>query len=1482
MRRLILFLWAASGILAQGQNISPGVPSVYRGYRLDAAQVDTVLSETVLTKVELLQKRQMPTATAKSTVSAHRSSAAQTRSAIPKSFSPNQSKLVGEIPINEGVSPMGARTYTVPVQVAPGIKGVQPSLSLSYNSMGGDGCLGKGWNISGLSAIVRGNQSIYYDGKTQGAENAKHDAFYLDGMRLIRIGSSTSKNTYQSEQGHIKAEGYLSGSCVKYFKVYYPNGSIAVMGYSNNSSHKSVFPITQIQDKNSNVMDYAYDNVYNNYRIKAINYGKNGSKPHFATVEFHYITRSDYSFAWHGGLKTENRDLLSRITCTGSSTHLTSYAFSYTGQHHQLLEQINCAVNGSSLNPLRFYYGGEQQRAKFEKSSTQLVSYFNSSATGSLDLKKGKFDAWSDDDGLIVRPHKAAYKEYYQSGSLFSHSKRWYRNMMHSEQELLVYFDLASSWAHPQKVKAGKGFIDMFAADIDGKAGDEVIKTRLYPNGSKDYIIFEVYRPAPVSSGVAIAPDYTRTFSAPTALDWYGTKSPHPRFFYPGDYNGDGRMEILVVTCYGPFERTSVKSTCYLYDLHNNKKLYEGQVFDFKAGFAGASISDALFPLDYNGDGKMDICHINSSGTHIYSFTSSGSSVSALRKISTYSGLNSAHLRHKHFKVGEFNGDGKADFLLSPKASYSRYETHSIPLHLPRRCYCCSSEHPIEPPVTAAGDSNGRFRCKYCDCPLPTSSKCYECSRPLTHDLYTKRYRCSHHGTMTTIRVSKYISLGKSWTIYHSKGNGYFDKKTMDVCNRDEDDKYELVDMNGDGTTDLVSRKASGALTIYPARQGLISGTALSGYESIGYGGYLVPSDISQGKYHSKLLALKDDKIHKVAYTIDESAQGLLTTAVSSFGIASKTHYARMNSGEYTPSPLYIKGYSAVFPYQDFSGPLYLTSETQSWNGNSKIAHQSFTYREALLHRQGLGLRGFKRIDTYDGISGAYTYAYYDPTRFGVMTKTVTQESTTTYRYSTWTSYNKIANIRLNSRRIEDKLKGNTITQTYSYDGYGNPIRETIYYDGNTRTFTELSYFNNTSLRNYILGIPKEKKVSKTSGSDTFVEKTKWVYSNSKGQPYSITRYHNDEQAGQVHYAYDRFGNVTSETRKPYSSAHALRTRYTYSSDGRFLTESTNPMGQKTSFTRNARGEISQKKNFKGHSTMYEYDALGRVKSVQHPSGERQFTLYRWDTSEEKSLYTIRSTSNTAPTQISYYDAMGRIVQTASLELSGWVYTYTEYDSQGRLYRSSLPTRDKTKRWVTTTYDRYNRPVRINEASGAVTSYQYKGNSVTASKNGRTSTQTTNARGDLIRATDPGGTITYSIRGDGQAAFVVAPGGVKTSFVYDKHGRKIKMTDPSAGTITYAYDAAGNLKSQTNANNKTTTFSYDPYNRLTKEVRPELSSTYTYNTNGLLSTVHSNNGTKISYSYNNLLQLQTVSESIDGRSYSEDYTYDSSGNWGNY
>ena len=89
--------------------------------------------------------------------------------------------VVGAIPATVDVSALGGATYSIPVKVPNGINGMQPGLSVVYNSQSGNGLLGWGWNIGGVSAITRVGATFYHDSIVRGVEFGEYDRFALDG-----------------------------------------------------------------------------------------------------------------------------------------------------------------------------------------------------------------------------------------------------------------------------------------------------------------------------------------------------------------------------------------------------------------------------------------------------------------------------------------------------------------------------------------------------------------------------------------------------------------------------------------------------------------------------------------------------------------------------------------------------------------------------------------------------------------------------------------------------------------------------------------------------------------------------------------------------------------------------------------------------------------------------------------------------------------------------------------------------------------------------------------------------------------------------------------------------------------------------------------------------------------------------------------------------------------------------------------------------
>lgn len=128
-----------------------------------------------------------------------------------------ESDGVGTLAGSFRVDESGAATYAIPLTLPPGRGGATPQLGFAYSSQAGDGSLGRGWSISGLSNIARcrrtreagdfaavsgsGAQAELFDGITFTDE----DAFCLDGQRLVDA-VAAQRASCSVVQGYASAE----------------------------------------------------------------------------------------------------------------------------------------------------------------------------------------------------------------------------------------------------------------------------------------------------------------------------------------------------------------------------------------------------------------------------------------------------------------------------------------------------------------------------------------------------------------------------------------------------------------------------------------------------------------------------------------------------------------------------------------------------------------------------------------------------------------------------------------------------------------------------------------------------------------------------------------------------------------------------------------------------------------------------------------------------------------------------------------------------------------------------------------------------------------------------------------------------------------------------------------------------------------------------------------------------------------------------
>ena len=138
--------------------------------------------------------------------------------------------MPGQLAVNAS----GAATYVIPIVIAPGTAGLEPKLSLAYDSQGGNGQLGVGWGMGGLSVMARCGQTMAQDRRWRGINYDEQDRFCLDGQRLVAIrGAYGAHGTeYRTEQeSFAKIVSYgAAGKGPAWFKVWTKSGQTMEYG----------------------------------------------------------------------------------------------------------------------------------------------------------------------------------------------------------------------------------------------------------------------------------------------------------------------------------------------------------------------------------------------------------------------------------------------------------------------------------------------------------------------------------------------------------------------------------------------------------------------------------------------------------------------------------------------------------------------------------------------------------------------------------------------------------------------------------------------------------------------------------------------------------------------------------------------------------------------------------------------------------------------------------------------------------------------------------------------------------------------------------------------------------------------------------------------------------------------------------------------------------------------------------------------------
>ena len=1335
-----------------------------------------------------------------------RSSNLYSNNHVPNSVSIDTNKDVGGIDIQSGISNSGARTYNIPIKTFSGPDAFTPSISLAYNSQSNHGVAGRGWDIGGLQYITRGSRSIYYDGNAAGQSMTVDDAFYLNGTRLICINSTD--HIYQTETGHIMVKGNVSGNDYSDFEVYYPNGWKGTFGISSGI----VYPITRLTNEKGQYISFSYYSVGTYPCIpNTISYADN---QHYGKIKFVYDeNKADYVRGFQAGCELDSHKLLKRIECSYNFSLLATYTLTHeTDNSSSLLTQVDYSSNGGSLNPLRFYYGEENDTVRsYSSKTTQLSFGYTATARGMLCALRGRIDYGSGDDAIVFYPNENPY--YQQRGGLYN----YITNHNDANSYIHLYSGMGGDASSPSyRISEGDGFIEMLFADLDGQMSEFPVKVNNTANSNGETLTFKVYKKYSVAEYILYN---TYTVNLPTSYtDPTGHSSVQPKYYFAGDFNGDGKTEVLAVSANDPFQDGNHPSVCYIFDLNNNQILYQGNLLTYNKVLESNTVtqynaeyaSDKLMAMDVDGDGKTDLCHFHSNGVSIYTFDINGNALTArlLRSDNypyayTFSG--------RYYSCGDFNGDGLVDMIASPNRTYGGTNW---------TIYASMGDGDFYP-KSFSGPGVSGFTSDFCiqDIDGDGISDLAEISGDQLTSYIFSNYTATQDASVTlqddkctvvavninsSTLCNQFIAInGRRPTLYSYSFNRPRHLALTGVAN-----SYGVVEKNyyytikaGDTSPNVYSMTGLSGGTTYPYCTFNGPLMLLAGNEVFMNG---TSKDNNKYYYDSAVL----------------NRQGL---GFCGFAWVQSVNKKNQTSGIYYEprNHTYVKRETS--PVSDI---VYTNDVTV---GSNKILTKHIVSKSV--------------NDLLTGATSTtdYTYDSYD----NILTEqTAMTGGISVYKYNTYNNYTDISTTyRLGLPSYMDQTTSRGFsshtesTEVLSYNSYNQPttiqysvngfqkMKKYMTYDsrGNMTSLSEEPYsscFQRTTSFEYDY-FDYLKKVT-----DPLGRVSQYTY-RTDGKVATVQTY-----TGTTSYQYDNLGRLVSETR-PDSTCKS--TSYAWTSSGGAYNVTTTETGLPTHI------------NY--------YDALGR--EIRKDS---------------------RLLNNQASTVLKLYDNYGRLMKETLPYITGvdapqWnTYTYDSYDRLTQLQEPSGRTTTYSYDGLeTTTDDGTTEVTTARDALGATVSVTDPAGTVCYVLDGAGNPTRITVPGDIVT------TVYYDVYG--RPSVVNDPSKGWTEYTYDVFGNLMLEQDANSTITHYYYDNFGRM-TEKSVGSSSTTYTYnDNLNQLTGVVcNNGTSKTFTYDTKGRLSSLREVGKDSVwlqkDYTYSSGRIASTAyTSSLSGLLATENYTY---------
>jgi RHS repeat-associated protein len=1345
------------------------------------------------------------------------------------------------VPGRQAVSQTGAFTYTIPIVAPPGTAGMAPSLSLNYSSQGGDGFVGLGWSLGGLSTITHCPRTIEEDTVHGGVNydpdstgTGTNDRFCLDGQRLILISGTgaygADSSQYQTEIDSFRkiiAHG-TAGHGPSWFEVHLKTGQVLQYGNTTNSqilavgkTTARVWAVNQVTDTVGNYYTVTYTNDTTNGQFypSRIDYTGNASASlsTYNSVQFSYTTRTDIVPYYQAGSLQQTTVLLTDVKTYNGSTEVFDYQLAYNAassnaSHDELKSVTQCDASTNCFAPTTFGWQGSR-----DVLTTTTTS--NSLAQG-VTLIAGDFNADGLTDAVVLNTSCPSGGDVYfgsQTGTFSSGNIAGNYGYYPTDSTTLSYYNAAMCFAYGTPV---------FASDTRGYGIPDIIfqQTQWTDSGG-------TWTSSPYWIDLM---NYCNVLQ----LNW-STYQGNGAPTLSGDFNGDGRMDVISTV-------SALGSTYTWLNTSNGDGTFTSSIMATSGAFAAG---------DFDGDGCTDVLTNGSGYTLTYSCNP------AVASVSLPSAVSSAH----QVVYGDFNGDGKTDILVITSSGATLYLSTGTGFTSGTSIPSSSSWANY---YVVAGDWNGDGKS---DIALISQTS----------------------GTPHQV----YLSTGTGFELEASISNS--DSSVTPVVadwNNDGADDIWLKKASGDAellfsyVPELMTSVSNGVgATVTAAYDRLNHGTIYT--KGTGWGGligpYYVVSQLSTsngigGNYNLTYAYTGAGTDLSLYYPTSGPRSNLLNRAFQTFSTMAVTD---AQSGI-----VQTTNFGTTYPYYGLRSSVTVTS------GAITLQQTTNTFTSTNAGGRGAGaVYYFNSLQTsavtgadlsgtaYPSISTSFTYDSYGNmlTKIVSISGTVYQTVTNTYNNDTtdWFLGQKLTtqvqnivgssnltrnwSFAYNSQNlpnqsvVEPGVTALSYTDTIGYDAYGNKNDDTITGSGITTRSAGVTY---DSFGEFPITV-----TNALSQSDQF------TFNAAFGE----TLTHKDPNSVVSSATYDTLGRTWVVT-KPDGNKTAMT--YLYCSGVNGGTASCPTYG---AYLMQATPENSTGGQNGAESIIY-YDALGRTiaTDIQGFSGSwvRMSTQYNANlqVSETSRPYFV---SGGTPAWTTYtHDALGRVTLATFPDTSTTSYGYNALITTVTNAASETTTTTKSAQGLVAS---------VEDANSKTTSYVYDAfGDVTSVTDplGNVITNTFDLRGRKTAMSDPdmgSWSYTYDVLSElkTQISPNEAAASQSTTLTYDLLGRMTTQIYPDLGS-QWIYDGRPNGIGKPDYTCNTDPCSgtqyeqipsYDTYGRTTQEKLKRDSVDYiynlTYNSDGRLATERYPSGFIAKYVYNTYGYLSEIVDNSTGTVY---------------